>query len=50
MHHLKTKKELMEYTFDGQDEISFQSSMQAIQEDTVWSVNGRFLVNRQNHW
>ena len=30
MHHLKTKKELMEYTFDGQVGISFRSSMQAM--------------------
>ena len=34
MHHLKTKKELVEYTFDGQVGISFRSSMQAMQEDT----------------
>jgi hypothetical protein len=46
----QNKKELMEYTFDGQIGITFQSSMQAMQEDTVWSVNSRFPVNRQNDW
>ena len=31
----QNKKELMEYTFDGQVGISFRRSMQAMQEDKV---------------